>query len=47
MWEPMAVGIMAGLMFSTLLTLGFIPVLYALLYKVSYSGYEYANNVKA
>ncbi|MEH6343731.1 MAG: efflux RND transporter permease subunit [Bermanella sp.] len=47
MWEPMAVGIMAGLMFSTLLTLGFIPVLYALLYKVNYSGYEYANNVKA
>ena len=42
MWEPMAVGIMAGLMFSTLLTLGFIPVLYALLYKVSYSGYKYA-----
>ena len=41
MWEPMAVGIMAGLMFSTLLTLGFIPVLYALLYKVNYSGFEY------
>jgi multidrug efflux pump subunit AcrB len=40
MWEPMAVGIMAGLMFSTLLTLGFIPVLYALLYGVSYKGYK-------
>jgi len=39
MWEPMAVGIMAGLMFSTLLTLGFIPVLYALLYGVSYKNY--------
>jgi multidrug efflux pump subunit AcrB len=39
MWEPMAVGIMAGLMFSTLLTLGFIPVLYALLYGVSYKSY--------
>jgi multidrug efflux pump subunit AcrB len=47
MWEPMAVGIMAGLMFSTLLTLGFIPVLYALLYKVNYSGYEYASTVKS
>jgi multidrug efflux pump subunit AcrB len=39
MWEPMAVGIMAGLMFSTLLTLGFIPVLYALLYGVSYKSF--------
>jgi multidrug efflux pump subunit AcrB len=40
MWEPMAVGIMAGLMFSTLLTLGFIPVLYALLYGVSYKDFQ-------
>jgi multidrug efflux pump len=40
LWEPMAVGIMSGLMFSTLLTLGFIPVLYALLYKVSYKDYQ-------
>jgi len=41
MWEPMAVGIMAGLIFSTLLTLGFIPVLYSLLYKVSFKRYKY------
>jgi multidrug efflux pump len=41
MWEPMAVGIMAGLLFSTLLTLGFIPVLYALLYKISFKGYTH------
>jgi multidrug efflux pump len=34
MWEPMAVAIMAGLLFSTLLTLGVIPVLYASLFKV-------------
>lgn len=40
MWEPMAVGIMAGLIFSTLLILGFIPVLYALLYGVSYKDYQ-------
>lgn len=46
MWEPMAVGIMAGLMFSTLLTLGFIPVLYSLLYKVSYSNYQPTEKVK-
>ena len=36
MWEPMAVAIIAGLLFSTLLTLGIVPVLYSLLYRVSY-----------
>lgn len=34
MWEPMAIAIMAGLLFSTLLTLGVVPVLYATLFKV-------------
>ncbi|MFT4993113.1 MAG: multidrug efflux pump [Paraglaciecola sp.] len=34
MWEPMAVAIMAGLSFSTLLTLGVVPVLYAWLFRV-------------
>jgi multidrug efflux pump subunit AcrB len=34
MWEPMAVAIMAGLIFSTLLTLGVVPVLYAWLFRV-------------
>lgn len=34
MWEPMALSIMGGLLFSTLLTLGVIPVLYALLFRV-------------
>ncbi|MGP9800621.1 efflux RND transporter permease subunit [Rheinheimera sp. NSM] len=37
MWEPMAITIMAGLAFSTLLTLGVIPVLYACLYRVKAS----------
>ncbi len=34
MWEPMAVAIMAGLLFSTIMTLGVIPVVYAALYRV-------------
>ncbi len=34
MWEPMAIAIMAGLLFSTVLTLGVVPVLYAVLYRV-------------
>jgi multidrug efflux pump subunit AcrB len=43
MWEPMAVSIMAGLLFSTILTLGFIPVLYALLYRISFKGYQHVS----
>jgi multidrug efflux pump len=31
-WEPMAISIIGGLLFSTLFTLGFIPVLYAILF---------------
>ena len=34
MWEPMAVSIIFGLMFATILTLGFVPILYAIMYKV-------------
>ncbi len=35
MWEPMAIAIMAGLLFATLLTLGVVPVMYALLFRVN------------
>jgi len=34
MWEPMAVTIIFGLLFSTILTLGVVPVLYSLLFRV-------------
>ena len=34
MWEPLALTIMGGLLFSTLLTLGVVPVLYALFFRV-------------
>ncbi len=34
MWEPMAVAIIFGLLFSTALTLGVVPALYAALFKV-------------
>ena len=37
MWEPMAITIMAGLLFSTLLTLGVVPVMYAVLFRVKSS----------
>ena len=41
MWEGMAVSIMVGLLFGTVITLLFIPSLYSVLYKVSYSDYEF------
>ncbi|MEM1321899.1 MAG: efflux RND transporter permease subunit [Bacteroidota bacterium] len=34
MWEPMAVAIMIGLLFATVITLLFVPVLYKLLFRV-------------
>ncbi len=36
MWEPMAIGIIFGLMFATVLTLAFVPVLYRLLFRVRF-----------
>ncbi len=41
MWEGMAISIMIGLLFGTLITLLFIPTLYSILFKVNYIGYEF------
>jgi multidrug efflux pump subunit AcrB len=41
MWEPMAIAIIFGLLFATLLTLGVVPVLYSLLFRVKYKGFQY------
>jgi multidrug efflux pump subunit AcrB len=41
MWEPMAIAIIFGLMFATMLTLGLVPVLYSLMFRVSFKGYDY------
>ena len=41
MWEPMAVAIMVGLLFATLITLVFIPSIYSVLFKVSYKNYKF------
>ena len=40
MWEPMAVSIMFGLLFATMLTLGFVPVLYSILFRVRFEGFD-------
>ncbi len=36
MFQPLAIAIIFGLLFATVLTLGFVPVLYSLLYRVDY-----------
>ena len=41
MWEPMAIAIMFGLMFATILTLGVVPVLYTLLFRVNFKEFQY------
>lgn len=37
MWEPMAISIIFGLLFATVLTLGVVPVLYSLFFRVSFA----------
>ncbi|MDH3843876.1 MAG: efflux RND transporter permease subunit, partial [Myxococcales bacterium] len=41
MWQPLAVAIMFGLAFSTMLTLGFVPLMYSLFYRVSFKDFVY------
>jgi multidrug efflux pump subunit AcrB len=41
MWEGMAVSIMIGLLFGTMITLVFLPVLYGVLYRVDFSDYTF------
>jgi multidrug efflux pump subunit AcrB len=41
LWESMAVAIIFGLLFATALTLGVVPVLYSILFRVGFSNYRY------
>jgi multidrug efflux pump subunit AcrB len=41
MWEGMAVSIMVGLLFGTVITLLFIPSLYSILFKINYKNYTF------
>lgn len=36
LWEPMAIAIIFGLAFSTILTLGVLPIFYAIIFRVKY-----------
>ena len=42
LFESMAVTILFGLMFATVLTLGVVPILYSILFRVSYKNYRYS-----
>ncbi len=46
MWEGMAVSIMVGLLFGTMITLVFLPVVYSVLYRVEFRDYQFATNDK-
>ena len=47
MWEPMAVAIMVGLLFATVITLLFIPSIYSILFRVSFKGYKFYTTSEA
>jgi multidrug efflux pump subunit AcrB len=44
MWQPLAVAIMFGLAFSTMLTLGFVPLMYSLFYRVRFQDFIYPSD---
>jgi len=41
MWEPLAISIIFGLLFATLLTLGVVPLLYSIFFRVRFKGFGY------
>jgi multidrug efflux pump subunit AcrB len=41
MYKPMAIAIIFGLLFATMLTLGVVPVLYSLFFRVRFKDYQY------
>lgn len=41
LFESMAIAIISGLIFATVLTLGVVPVLYALFFRVKFKGFKY------
>ena len=42
MYRPMAITIIFGLIFATMLTLGVVPILYSILFRVRFEGFVYS-----
>jgi len=40
MWQPMAIGIIFGLLFATVITLLFVPVLYKIMFRINFTTYQ-------
>jgi len=40
LWQPLALAIIFGLFFGTVITLLFVPVLYSLFFKISFKDYQ-------
>ncbi len=47
LWQGLAVSIMVGLLFGTIITLVFIPSLYSVLFKVNFSKYQFNERLLA
>ncbi len=45
MFHPMAIAIIFGLLFATILTLGFVPIMYSIFFRVDFKGFEYTKQV--
>jgi multidrug efflux pump subunit AcrB len=41
MWEPMAISIIFGLGFATVLTLGFVPSIYSILFRIRFKNFKW------
>ena len=41
MYEPMAIAIIFGLLFATLLTLGVVPIFYSVLFQLKFKTFRY------
>ena len=41
MWEPMAIAVIFGLLFATVLILGVVPILYSLFFRIRFDGFRY------
>ena len=41
MWEPMAIAIIFGLLFATVLILGVVPILYSVFFRVRFDGFRH------
>ena len=47
LWAPMAVTIIFGLLFATVLTLGVVPLFFSLFFRIRYRGFKWSEGSDA